>query len=93
VSEANGGRLRIPLYWTLLKAMVTVHPLGGCKVGSTPADGVVDHRGEVFGHPGLYVADGALLPRPVGRNPSLTIASLAERVARLMVRDGATALR
>src|SRR5262249_51720831 len=25
----------------------TVHPLGGCAVASTPAEGVVDHRGEV----------------------------------------------
>jgi cholesterol oxidase len=88
LSAANGGRLRVPLYWSLLKALVTVHPLGGCKMGSTHANGVVDHRGEVFGYPGLYVADGAILPLPVGRNPSLTIAALAERVARLMIRDG-----
>jgi cholesterol oxidase len=62
----------------------TVHPLGGCAVARTPADGVVDHRGEVFGHPGLYIADGSLYPRSPGVPPSLTIAALAERLATLM---------
>ncbi len=62
----------------------TVHPLGGCAVGRTPEDGVVDHRGQVFGHPGLYIADGSLYPRSPGIPPSLTIAALAERQAALM---------
>jgi cholesterol oxidase len=90
LSQASGGRLRIPFYWTFLKSLVTVHPLGGCKVGTTARDGVVDHRGEVFGYPNLYVADGAILPRPIGRNPSMTIAALAERVAHLMAQAGGT---
>ena len=64
--------------------LATVHPLGGCAVGRTPEDGVVDHRGQVFGHPGLYVADGSLYPRSPGVPPSLTIAALAERQAALM---------
>ena len=37
--------------------------------------------GEVFGHPGLYVADGAIFPKAVGLNPSRTIAALAEHIA------------
>ncbi|MFB9376354.1 GMC oxidoreductase [Kineococcus gynurae] len=63
---------------TFLSRSVTVHPLGGCGMGRDPGTGVVDERGEVFGHPGLFVADGAVLPGPVGPNPSLTIAALAE---------------
>jgi cholesterol oxidase len=42
---------------------------------------VVDEHGEVFGHRGLFVADGAVMPGPVGPNPSLTIAALADRFA------------
>jgi cholesterol oxidase len=64
---------------------VTVHPLGGCAVGRNSQDGVVDHAGQVFGYPRLYVADGAILPRPTGRNPSMTIGALAERIAALII--------
>jgi cholesterol oxidase len=53
-------------------------------MGITAANGVVDHRGEVFGYPRLYVADGAIVPEAVGLNPSRTIAALAERIAALM---------
>lgn len=87
LSEAAGGDLRIPVWWHFFRALVTVHPLGGCCMGDGPAAGVVDHRGRVFGAPGLYVIDGAILPRPTGRNPSLTIAALAERCAELMVAE------
>ena len=45
------------------------------------AEGVVDPMGRVFGHPGLYVADGSVMPGTVGPNPSLTIAAVAERFA------------
>ena len=86
LSESNGGRLHVPLFWRLLGGMTTVHPLGGCGIGRDPSDGVVDHRGEVFGYPGLFVLDGAALPVPIGRNPSLTIAALAERAVEMMNR-------
>lgn len=86
LSEANGGNLHVPLFWSLFRGMATVHPLGGCGMGTSSADGVVDHRGEVFGHPGLYVLDGAAIPVPIGRNPSLTIAALAERASRMIIR-------
>ena len=62
--------------------------LGGCGMGTGGDTGVVDHRGQVFGYPNLYVADGAILPGPTGRNPSMTIGALAERVADLMTKSG-----
>ncbi len=58
----------------------TVHPLGGCAMGERPSEGVVDRNGEVFGHEGLFVADGSVMPGPVGPNPSFTIAALAYRI-------------
>jgi cholesterol oxidase len=60
---------------------VTVHPLGGCPMGRTPYQGVVDSHGEVFNYPGFFIADGSVMPGPVGPNPSLTIAALADRFA------------
>ncbi|HKM54859.1 MAG TPA: GMC oxidoreductase, partial [Isosphaeraceae bacterium] len=87
LSAAKGGSLRIPLYWTMLRSLVTVHPLGGCRMGRTASDGVVDHRGEVFGYPNIFVADGSVLPVAVGRNPSMTIAAISERSAQLMAKS------
>lgn len=84
LSEATGGKPKVPVTWRWLKNLVTPHPLGGCNMGVTKTDGVVDHRGQVFGYPGLYVADGAIVPEAVGLNPSRTIAALAERIAALM---------
>lgn len=81
------GLPMVPLTWTLSRDLVTPHPLGGCNMGNTAADGVVDHRGEVFGYPNLYVADGAIIPKAVGLNPSKTIAALAERIAKLIVAE------
>ena len=64
-----------------LRRVATVHPLGGVPMGRTVEEGVVDARGEAFGHPGLHVTCGAAMPGPVGPNPSLTIAAWAGHVA------------
>lgn len=61
--------------------VITVHGLGGCRMGRSEQEGVVDPFGRVFGHPGLHIADGSVMPGPVGANPSLTIAALADRFA------------
>jgi len=60
----------------------TVHPTGGACVGDVAKGGVVDAGGEVYGNPGLFVADAAALPLPTGTPPTLSIASWAENVAR-----------
>ena len=84
LSQALGGEFQEnPL--SFLTRYISVHPLGGCPLGDTVEDGVVNAAtGEVFGHPGLFVADGSILPTAVGPNPSLTIAALAERFAEQM---------
>jgi cholesterol oxidase len=61
--------------------VITVHPLGGAPMAKSPDEGVVNDWGEVFGYPGLTIADGSVMPGPVGANPSLTIAALADRFA------------
>ena len=67
---------------------VTVHPLGGARMANSIQEGVVDHRQAVFGYPGLFVLDGAAIPRQLGSPPSLTIAACAERAMALMLKDG-----
>jgi cholesterol oxidase len=52
---------------------------------------VVNTDGEVFGHPGIYVVDGAAIPSSLAVNTSLTILANAERIADRIVRRGAGA--
>ncbi len=85
LAAATGGIAMVPPAWFLSHDLVTPHPLGGCNMGDGPSNGVVDHAGEVFGYPNLYVADGAIIPEALGVNPSRTIGALAERIARILV--------
>jgi cholesterol oxidase len=83
LGEALGGH--VIRFGGRFARLLTVHPLGGCAMASDPEHGVVDPHGRVFGTDGLYVADGSILPGPVGVNPSMTIAALAERIAGRML--------
>lgn len=75
ISEKTGKKI----YY--LSRPTTVHPTGGACIGPDDGHGVVNGDGEVFGHPGLYVADAAALPKPVGGPPSITIGAWADHVA------------
>lgn len=83
----NAKHVMTPVTWTLLRDLTTPHPLGGCRMADSAEHGVVDHRGEVFGYPGLHVADAAIIPFALGINPSRTIAALAERNVALMLAE------
>lgn len=95
-TAALGGNIVPNPAWNKLLDydLVTVHPLGGCPMGDEASTGVVDHTGQVFigevgnhVHPGLYVMDGAVIPRPIGTNPLLTISALAERSCKLIAHE------
>lgn len=88
LARATQGMALTPLPWVVSQDLITPHPLGGCRLGTSAADGVVAHNGEVFGYRNLFVADGAIVPKAIGLNPSRTIGALAERVARLIVDQG-----
>ena len=84
LSHATGGLAIVPPTWKPGKWLITPHPLGGCRMGVDASVGVVDHRCQVFGYENLFVVDGAAVPTPIGRNPSRTIAAVAERAAALV---------
>ena len=89
ICRALGAKFKDEPLW-YFKRNVTSHPVGGCPMGVSPADGVVDEFGQVFGHPGLAVVDGAVMPGPVGPNPSFTIAAFADRAAEWMLEHWST---
>lgn len=77
------------------RLVLTSHPLGGCPMGESVAEGVVDEWGRVFRqdaagqslHRGLYIADGSMVPTALGVNPALTIAALSLRVAEKLLAE------
>jgi cholesterol oxidase len=62
-----------------LNTAITAHILGGCPIGSTPEEGVIDGQNRVYGYDGLMVVDGSMIPANLGVNPSLTITAMAEQ--------------
>jgi len=89
----NGNFLPFPLWEGLQpfvsRKLVVVHPLGGCPIGGSSSDGVVNSRGQVYDtqnggqsvHSGLHVTDASIIPGPLAVNPTLTIVSMAVRAA------------
>jgi choline dehydrogenase-like flavoprotein len=64
--------------------LTAFHPLGTCRMATDPSGGAVSSSHEVFGVPGLYVADGSVVPSSVAVNPQVTIMALATRAADLL---------
>jgi cholesterol oxidase len=58
---------------------LTAHFIGGCVIGLSPAEGVVDPYHRVHGYPTLSIVDGSAITANLGVNPSLTILAQAER--------------
>jgi cholesterol oxidase len=56
----------------------TAHILGGCPMGKTKEEGVVDEFFKVHGYENFYILDGSIMPCNLGVNPSLTITALSE---------------
>jgi cholesterol oxidase len=82
--------------WSQLqsKNMVSAHPLGGAIMAEDSAHGATNHKGQIFSsaagtdvYEGLYVNDGAIIPRSLGTNPHITICAVAERAMQLLAQD------
>ena len=68
------------------------HLIGGARMGTSPANSVVDSEHRVWGVENLLVADGSACPTQGAANPALTIMALSSRLAsRLGDKHGAAA--
>jgi choline dehydrogenase-like flavoprotein len=60
------------------------HLVGGCRMGFSADDSVVDSTHRAWEIPNLFIADGSVLPTQGAANPALTIMALSDRLARLL---------
>ncbi|MBZ4333134.1 FAD-dependent oxidoreductase [Corallococcus sp. AS-1-12] len=81
LASQYGGTFAPLVTWELFRRPFTVHSLGGAHLAESPARGVVSTEGEVFNYPGLYVADGSVIPTSIGFHPVMTLSAVAERIA------------
>ena len=81
VCDFYGGTFAPVISWEMFQRIITVHSLGGCHLSESPEKGVVSPHGEVHSYPGLFVADGSVIPTSIGFHPVMTIAAVSERIA------------
>ncbi|CAN5638690.1 GMC family oxidoreductase [soil metagenome] len=74
----------------LVGTPATAHYIGGCPMGESRREGVVDPYHRVHGYDGLHVIDGSVVSANLGVNPSLTITAMAERATALWPNKGET---
>jgi len=67
--------------------MAAPHPSGGCTMGRTPADSVVDSSHRVHGFSNLFVADSSAFPSAVSVDPSFTIMAFSYIAATHVLRE------
>jgi cholesterol oxidase len=79
IADMIGGTPMSLITEILFNIPGTAHILGGCPMGASPSDGVVDHQNRTFGYKNMYVCDGSVLAANLGVNPSLTICAITER--------------
>ncbi|UUW88030.1 GMC family oxidoreductase N-terminal domain-containing protein [Pimelobacter simplex] len=72
----------------LVNVPATGHLIGGCPIGESAADGVVDPYHRLHGYDGLHVIDGSTVAANLGVNPSLTITAMAERAVAMWPNRG-----
>lgn len=66
-----------------------IHYAGTCRMSARPEDGVVDAGLRAHDHPNLFICDGSVLPSLPDKHLTLTIMTLAYRLARQLVEKAA----
>ena len=76
------------LVFEAINRTASAHFVGGVPIGESREKGAVDPYLRAFGHPGLHVMDGGVMPANPGVNPSLMITALVERAMSLWPNKG-----
>jgi choline dehydrogenase-like flavoprotein len=64
------------------------HLVGGARMSTSEATGVVDQNCRMFAVPNVYITDGSVLPTQGSANPALTIMAIAARTAMRLLTNG-----
>ncbi|MEY3903164.1 MAG: hypothetical protein RL189_2470 [Pseudomonadota bacterium] len=78
-ADRVGGKAQCAVTQVTVNIPTTAHILGGCPMGQSPSEGVIDSQQRLFGYQGVWVCDGSAVPANLGVNPSLTITAMTER--------------
>ena len=89
IAENNGG-IAGGHIGDLVNAPFTAHFVGGCVIGDSVSNGVIDPYHRLFNYPTMHVVDGASVTANLGVNPSLTITAQAERAFSMWPNKGET---
>jgi cholesterol oxidase len=89
IAENNGG-IAGGHIGDLVNAPFTAHFVGGCVIGDSISNGVIDPYHRVYNYPTMHVVDGASVTANLGVNPSLTITAQAERAFSMWPNKGET---
>jgi len=89
IAENNGG-IAGGHIGDLVNAPFTAHFVGGCVIGDSISNGVIDPYHRVYNYPTMHIVDGASVTANLGVNPSLTITAQAERAFSMWPNKGET---
>ena len=79
-AEARDAINALPMK-PLLTRVVSAHVMGGCAIGATESQGVVQPDGTHWQVSNLSVHDGSLFPTSIGANPQLSVYGFANKLA------------
>jgi choline dehydrogenase-like flavoprotein len=80
------GKQTLKDIWQAAEAQDTLtidryaHLVGGCRMGFSAEDSVVDSDHRAWEVPNLFIVDGSVMPTQGSANPALTIMALASRL-------------
>ncbi|MGO9271468.1 MAG: GMC family oxidoreductase N-terminal domain-containing protein [Terriglobia bacterium] len=67
--------------------IASAHPQGGCRMGRSIENSVVDSYGRLHGARNIFVCDASVFPTSAKVNPYLSVMALADRTAEYLMRN------
>ncbi|MFK7873129.1 MAG: GMC family oxidoreductase N-terminal domain-containing protein [Oligoflexales bacterium] len=66
---------------------ISLHLMGGCRIGSDDQQSVVNENFQLHHHKNIFCADSSIFPCAPGINPSLTVMALSSMASQSVIRS------